>query len=453
MDGVNSTMSLSTPSRVLLSSAIALVVGGAIATTVCLIVRPVHEERTAVTGALAPDPAEFQYRFAIDKTDPMKEIDSTIAALDQRVKASNQPMDLAELSDLYYRRAQLAGDKQDYERAGELAQRSLAILPEPNGAALTMAKLANAKHEFREALRIAHDYKRRSVSVPTIRATAFLALGDLTAAAAEANRAVAMKADPNTYSMRALVMQAQGRDREAALDFAAAARAEDQGDMQGAARLRTLWGRFLLRRGERVAAAKLLDEAMRIVPDFTLAQAQRGELLLRSGQAREAAKTFEQAFATSRQVRYLIDQARALEVDGDVTNAEAIRKQVESIVRAELTEGGFGHRLDLIEVLVDRGNTPALTEAINLAREEVRLRPSAEAMYQLARAYARSGDLDQATLTMQQVLAQGAREPQFYELASRIEAKRGNQPRAALYTQLANELDPEASGWRTQGMP
>ncbi len=447
-------MPLSSRSKLLVTGAIALVIGGVIAAAIALLVWPVHKAPGVVAGKLTPNPAEVKYRFPIDPVDPRIEIDSTIKAFEERVKQPlPQPLDLTELSDLYLRRAQLAGDKRDYDRSGELAQKSLAMLATQNSATLTLAKLANARHDFRAALDLVATYKRPSPAVPTIQATAYLALGELPAAAAAANKAVVVKPDSNTYLMRALVMMAQGRDREAALDLAAAARAEDLGDPQGAARLRTLWGRFLLRRGERDAAGMLFDEALRIVPDFALAQAQRGELLLRSGLAKEAARTFEQAFATSRQVRYLIDQARALEVDGDVANAEAVRKQVESIVRAELGEGGFGHRLDLVEVLVDRGTTPALVEAIELAREEVNRRPSAETHYQLARAHARMHATEQAYLEIQAALAQGAHEPQYYELASRLETARANPARAAVYTQLANELDPDAHGWRTQGMP
>ncbi len=427
-----------------------MVIGGVIVGAIALIVQPVQQP--PVTAALAPSVAEVNYRFAVQTIDPRAELDSTIKALEARLNPT-QGLELAELADVYYRRAQLTGDKKDYDRSGELARQSLTILPTPNSAALTLAKLANAKHEFHEALKIAYEYKKRSVAVPTVRATAFLALGDLSSAALEANRAIEIKPDPNTYLMRALVLIAQGRDREAAVDFTTAARLEDHGDQQGAARLRTLWGRFLLRRGEREAAGMLFDEALRIAPDFTLAQALHGERLLRSGQAREAARMFEQAFAASRQVRYLIDQARALDVDGDLSNAGAIRKQVEGIVRAELAEGGFGHRLDLVEVLVDSGNTPALTEAINLAREEVRQRPSAESRFQLARAYARSGATEQAHIEIQGTLAQGAREAKYYELASRLEKARNDPGRTELYRRLAGEMDPGAHGWRNQGMP
>jgi tetratricopeptide (TPR) repeat protein len=238
---------------------------------------------------------------------------------------------------------------------------------------------------------------------------------------------------------------------------ASAARVEEPGDRQAAARLRALWGRFLLRRGELPGAARALDEALRIVPGFALATALRGELALRTGRARDAAQRFEQAFIASRQVRYLIDQARAYELAGDVTAADALRGQVEAVVRGEIGDGeigdgGLGHRLDLAEVLVDRGRPAELAEAVGLAREEVARRGSFEARFQLARALARVGAHDEARHEVQAALASGAREAQLYELAARLEAQRGNAAGAAMYTREADRLDPGASGWRGLGL-
>src|SRR5262249_58594383 len=99
------------------------------------------------------------------------------------------------------------------------------------------------------------------------------------------------------------------------------------------------------------------------------------------------------------------DQARAEELGGDPAAAGALRSQVESIVRGELGDGGLGHRLDLAEVLIDRGRPSELPEAIALAREEVARRGSFEARFQLARALARSGARDDARRQVQTALA------------------------------------------------
>src|SRR5690606_21674344 len=163
--------------------------------------------------------------------------------------------------------------------------------------------------------------------------------------------------------------------------------------------------------------------------EHPLALAQDGELLLRAGRAADARARFEQAFAASRQVRYLIDQARAQELAGDRPGADRLRAQVEKLVRPELTEGGLGHRLELAEVLIDRGAPADQNEAAALAREEVAQRPSADARFQLARALARTGDRGEALRQLQAALALGARAAPLYELAARLEQQRGNAAR------------------------
>jgi tetratricopeptide (TPR) repeat protein len=413
--------------------------------------------RGAGGSELAPAAAAVHYRYSTAKAaDVTAETGSTIAALEARVKAMpSSPFDYAELADLYFRRGQLDGDTEDYKTAEARARRSLALLPSPNPAVMTLAKLADVRHDFRDAIALAQQHQGRSSGAKIIIATAHLALGELAAAGEAAQAALAIKPDTGGYLMRALVMQAQGRDVEAAFDFANAVRVEEPGDLQGAARLRALWGRFLLRRGELPGAAMVLDEALRVVPGFALATAFRGELALRSGHAPDAAKLFEQAFIASRQVRYLIDQARAYELAGNAAAADALRSQVETIVRGELGEGGLGHRLDLAEVLIDRGRHAELAEAVGLAREEVARRGSFEARFQLARGLARAGARDEALHEVQAALASGAHEAQLYELAARLETQRRNPAGAAMYTRLADRLDPGgagASGWRGLGM-
>jgi tetratricopeptide (TPR) repeat protein len=235
-------------------------------------------------------------------------------------------------------------------------------------------------------------------------------------------------------------MQAQGRDAEAAFDFASAARVEQPGDVVAAARLRTLWARFLVRRGEFAGAARLLDEALRIAPGLPLALGCRGELALRTGDARGAARWFDEAFRGSRQVRYLIDEARAHELAGEPGIADALRGQVEAIVRRDLAGGDVGHRLDLVEVLVDRGAPAGLAEAVELARTEIARRGSFEVRLQLARALAGSGARDEALREVQTALASGAREVPLYALAAELEAARGNPAAAVLYTRQADRL-------------
>jgi tetratricopeptide (TPR) repeat protein len=398
-----------------------------------------------------------RYRFQVQPAvgtppaDPM----AGLTALEQRVAASAQPsaLDLGELADFYLRRAMLNADPRDYDKAEETAKRSLAVLPDPNGSIMTIAKIATARHDFTKAIEIATDYAKHGSGTGAfqILATSYLAIGELDKAA-EAAELMSAKPSTGASFTRALVEQAQGRDSEAEFDFEHAVALEENGDLPESARLRTLWGRFLLRRGDAAGAKLCLDEAVRIVPDYPLAVANQGELALRTGHPQEAKALFEKAFVSTRLVRYLIDEARAQEAGGDRDAADRTRTQVEKLVRAELAAGGFGHAMELVEVLVDRGQPADLVEAISVGREEIERRGSAEVKFQVARAYARSNKRFEGLPLIHAALASGAREARFYELASKLEAMDGNAPRAAMYEKEAVALDPGGTGWRTIGM-
>jgi tetratricopeptide (TPR) repeat protein len=415
-----------------------------------------HTPSTAApcVSELAPSADAIRYRFAVKATSVAaadSEIDSIITAFEARMKDKlASPFDLADLADAYYRRAQLTGDSAGYDRAEELAKASLAVLPFPNGVVIVQAKIANAKHNFREAIRIAHEMlsHKPSVGALTVLASAHLALGELDSATDAAEKAVALKPDSASYLMRALVLQASGRDAEASFDFARSCALEVQDANQESARARVLWGRFLLRRGELAGAAMLFTEALRIVPDFPLALANQAELALRRGDFKAARIGFERAFATSRQVRYLIDVARAQELAGDSAGADNARTQVEKIVRADLAEKAVGHKLDLVETLIDRGNPADITEAVTLGREELEHRPSADTRIQLARALYRSGARAEAMTQVHAALATGVRDARLYELAARLE----DEPRKSLYSREAAKVDPGNWGWRALGL-
>ena len=437
--------------------------GGAVVAAIASVAIAIGARRPAPPSlpppsVLAPDPQVVRYRYPIagaEQDAPAADLDSDITALAARTATpAGSPMDFAALADLYLRRAKLTGDRKDYDASEAAAKRSLELMSTQNGAVLVLAGLASARHDFRRAIELARQHTQgRSTGALMALATAHLALGEHAEASAAAEGLVTALPDAAAYLMRALVMEAQGRDAEAAFDFARAAADDEPGDLQEPARRRALWGQFLIRRGELAGARLVIDEALRLAPGHPLALQQDGELLLRTGHTKEARARFEQAFAASRQVRYLIDQARALDVAGDRPGADALRGQVEKLVRPELSEGGLGHRLDLAEVLIDRGAPADLDEAMALAREEVSRRPSAPARFQLARALARTGNPGEALRQVQAALALGAREAQIYELASRLEQRRGNAARSALYAREAARLDPGASGWRKAGLP
>ena len=335
---------------------------------------------TPAGGPLAPSAESVRYRHPIVAT-RAPELDATIAQLEARTRGSIvSPMELADLADLYMKRGDLA-------KAEATAQRSRALLPYPSTAPLTLARVASARHEFRTAIALAREHlmHTRSAAALSVLTASHLALGEHDRAAETASWAISLRPDSGAYLMRALVAAARARDADAAADFARAARREEGGDPDEAARLRALWARFLLSRGECTGAEIVLAEAQRIAPAHPLATAQRGHLAMKRGRPGEAARLFEEAFVASRQVRYLIDRAAAQDAAGAHRSAASTRAQAERMVRAELRDTGVGHRLELVELLADRGDRTALAEALPLAFAELALRPSPETRAQLIR--------------------------------------------------------------------
>lgn len=405
--------------------------------------------RTSAPGSAALSIEALQYRYPLGER---RSVTDTINELSPRAATPNATLaDYNELASLYLKRAVAEGSPEDYAAAEAMAAKSLAINPRGNAATLIPAKLANARHEFLKAIEItkADLAVRQSATAYGVLATAYLALGDLVEASRAADAAVRMQAGTGTYLMRALVLEKAGRDAEAAWDFEHAVAVEEAGDADEAARLRALWGRSLIRANRPADAARVLAEALRIAPEHPLALAQRGELLLRTGKLPEARAAFEKAFALSRQVRYLIDLARAQELSGDATAATETRNTVEKLVRADLAaSNSTGHRLELVEVLLDRGGAGPINEALAMAQEEVLARPSDATRFQLARAQLASGDRKGAQVHVAAILAMGVRDARVYELAARVE----DGPRAALYRTEADRWDPGGSKWRSLGL-
>lgn len=405
---------------------------------------------SARLAGVAPDPAAVRYRYAVAR-DPAAQTTSMIEQLEVRAATPiASPEDLGELAALYVRRALLDGDVEDYRRAEDMAHRSLALRASPNGATVVLARVASARHEFHKAIEIAREANRikPTAGAYDLIASASLALGDLEHASAAAEHAVTLGATPASFLTRALVLQAQGRDVEAAFDFAQAVKVETFGDPEEATRTRALWARFLIRCGELDGAALVIREALRITPGDPLALAQAGELALRRGRFAEARRSFEQAFATSRQVRYLIDLARAQTLSHDLRGAASTYTRVVQLVRRDLADRGLGHALDLVEVLIDRGRSADLAEAVTLATQEVERRPSAETRFQLARALWRTGARADAAIQIHAVLASGVHDARYFELAARIDGG----TRGRLYAAEAAKLDPANRGWRTLGL-
>ena len=319
-----------------------------------------------------------RYRFLVGQPRLM---DNQIPLLEKRTQRNPTPFDLTELSNFYFQQGHQSGDLSWFDKAEDAAKKSLALLAAPNGAKLTLAKIADARHEFPEAIRLAKEVLREKPTsgANMVLISSNLAMGNLAEAAKYADQAVTALPDLSAYMMRALVMAAQGRDEARRLRFSAYFSGRGPRRLYGCfenessvgalpASPRGLSGRggafrrvsenragepscFGFKRRDGVAARKLCARSEVSDGCFHCVEADAVSDFLRP---------CESAFRGS-------EYCRRGEENGGRND------------RAELVSGRYGHRLDLVTVLLDRGDPQDVREAVELAQKEITVRQSAEA--------------------------------------------------------------------------
>lgn len=388
--------------------------------------------------------ARYKFRVGTPKDETVQ-----LTFLEERVRVGRFPFfELNELAALYASRGKWTGDESWYDKAEATALRSLALVPKGNLAPkLVQAEVAFARHSFKDGLRLANEALAEAPnSEPALilLVTGYLAIGEYTEAIRHADRLAHYRPLPSNFALRAVALSSVGRDDEAAFDFDRALAVEDFGAPRESAWVRALYGRFLLRHGETSRAKRALREAARIHPQSHLAFSLLGENAALTGDWSEADRHFARAFELSPQARYLRGRAVANAAAGKTALAADLRTQAERMVRDDLTRGRFGHRLDLIPLLLDKGDESAVKEALALAEQESQTRRSHDALFWLATAQLQAKSAPAARETLRELLLQGERRAEFFELASRVEGAMGNRNRAAFYKKKARDTNPKA---------
>ncbi len=391
----------------------------------------------AVSWEAEPDPIIKVAKYKFSATSPIDASEET-RALEKRVAEHPQALDLSALASHYFRQGQISGDGSLIEKAKEAAENSLRLMSFNNSSSeILLARIAESRHEFSDAIRRGMAVLKKDsgrVSVLGLLANSELAIGDLPDATEHAEQYVDRMPGLESYGLRALIYAAQGRDSEAQSDFIRALEIEDVGELKESVRIRCLFARYLLRRGEYEHASVLLNEALRALPNYHLAFLNFGEIEMRQGNFKDAAIRFQSAFESSKQLAYMIHLARAKAAMADAAGSAEIRALAETLLRNEIKNSGIGHRLDLVTLLLDRGNAEDVKEALGLAIAERESRHSSTSLLVLARAYLAAGLVTEARRTSRQILRSGIRDSDVYDQAAAIELAIGNSRQAAFYT-------------------
>jgi len=403
--------------------------------------------RASAPPARSPEPPPGMvapYRYAPSRG---RVADAEVAFYKRRLRQHpNSGPDHALLAAAYLRQARATMEPAWYLLAEKEARASLSHQPFDNpGAVLALAQVAEARHDFSEAIAMARRTRVRGAVPPealTIAANANLALGRVPEAADAARTLVKQAPSTGAYTALAQSLLAQGKDGEALDAFQQALLREEPGEQESSAWLRGLLARHHLRRGRLTLAEEVNRQALRARPEYPLALFLMGEIAARRGLWEEAERQYEAAYRQAPLPAYLMAQARARAARGDRAGAEALWARAEGMVREQMAKGASAHRRDLARLLLARGRPQEVEEALRYARGEALMRRDAETLDTLAWALFAAGKPAQARTILLEALRFGVRDARLRLRLSEVEARLGNSEAAARERTRAREIDP-----------
>jgi tetratricopeptide (TPR) repeat protein len=404
----------------------------------------------------------FPYPYkTVSSDEALRKLEQDIAFYQQRTNLSpNDGLELASLAGAYLTKARVSGWANWYLLSEQAAKRSLANLPVFNhGAILVLAEIAEARHDFKEAIRLAEEvleYQPGNEAASSILVTANLARGNITEAQVVADVLAERLPTPGILSLRAFVHAAKGQDKLAQQDFETAIGLEQPGDAYSSAWLRTQLGKLHARHGRVKEAEILYNEALRIASDYALAQLSLADVKVKTGDYKTAAQLYQDVLDRAEDSSTVFDHValhglwRTKRLEDDMAGAEAAWHEAEVMLRQDAYSNTFGHPRELARLLLERGREKDLPEAFSLLQMELNNRRDPETLELTAWALMRMNQYENALAMIQEALSQGFQDAGLYHRAGIIEEKLGNTEKAQSYFDTALDIDPtfNAETWR-----
>lgn len=390
------------------------------------------------------------YRYSFERPLPgsvTQRLEQEMAFYQERIRHDpDGGMDRALLANAYIKMARATGEISWYLLGEQTAKESLVKLPFSNdGARLALARVATAKHDFRDAIKLSQQAKPGQDTL-AVAVTTNLALGQLPLARQASDRLVAHNPDLAALTMKGLVDVSQGKDQAAMQSFQQGLAAEEPEEAGSSVWARTLLGRLYFKRGQLEMADKLYRECLRVMPQYLPAMLNLAELDVRRGNYRAAEDRYSTIALTSQRSPTVYDHivfrgmARVKALQGDTKSANEWRDRAEVRLRQDLT--AFGHRRELARLLLERDRPQDLAEALSLMQQEIQVRRDAETLDTLAWVLSRLGRWQEAQQAMQEALRGGIRDAALFNRAGTIAQTLGNTTQSEAFFKAAHETDP-----------
>jgi tetratricopeptide (TPR) repeat protein len=404
----------------------------------------------------------FSYPYkTVSSDEALRKLEGDIAFYQERSNLSpDDGLELASLAGAYLIKARVSGWANWYLLSEQAAKRSLANLSVfNNGAILVLAEIAEARHDFKEAIRLANEvleYQPGNEAASSILITANIAQGNISEAQSVIDELVKRIPTAGILSLRALVEVAKGQDDGAQKDFEAAIKLEEPGDAYGSAWLRTQLGRLHTRHGRVKEAEVLYNESLRIASDFALAQLSLADLKVKTGDYKIATKLYQDVLDRAKDSSTVFDHValqglwKVNKLQNDEIAAMEVWTKAEAIIRKDVYSSSFGHPRELARLLLERGQEKDLPEAFTLLQTELSNRRDPVTLELTAWVFMRMNQYEDARSMIQEALGQGFQDAGIYYRAGVIEEILGHKSQAQNYFNQAVKIDSSfnAGTWR-----
>ncbi len=419
--------------------ALALVIGASVAA--CDDAPAVLETATTATTATTPTAPEPEQPHggaerALAYQPGATPTDVEIGERQQAVRNAPENVDAyLALAAIFVRKAREAQDPSVYRLAEDAVRAALSREPANVNALAIHAHILSQDHRFEEARVIAHRIVRAKPDDTTARIVlgdAELELGNYEAAVEMYQSAIDLRPDLRSYNRGAYMRWLHG-DYEGALDlYRLAAESGDLRDPETVAWCHTDLGEVEWTQGHLDRAKMAADAALQLHPSYAPALRLKARAMFAEGQTDDAIRYIEDAINARALPEDHLQLSEWLEARGDAERAREERERGLALVREDRRA---------VSIFLARHDQER-DRALELARQEVRDRPTIQSYDALALALTRSGRLSDARTAMDRAMHLGTADPRFFLHDALLRVSSGDREGALRSLGRANALNP-----------
>ena len=396
----------------------------------------------AYTAAQVP-PLATQRLAAAQR--PVDTTDQLIWDYQQRVRQNpDDVQSYAVLGAAYLQKARDTGDPTFYGKAQAVIDTALKHEPQNVDALIGAGTLANARHQFHDALRLGEQARALNPTVPRVYgviADAQTELGMYDQAIQTLQTMIDMRPDLSSFSRVSYARELHG-DLDGAIAMMQAAVQAGGPASENSAWVRVQLGNLFFAQGDLAAAEQQYQGTLTLLPDYVYAQAGLARVRAAQGQVRAAVALYQQSIARMPLPEFVIGLGELYQADGQPAEAT---KQYELVQAMQQLFKANGVDTDLELALFDADHGADARATVALARAAYSRRPSIKAADTLGWALLRAGQVDEARRYANEALRLGTRDALMLYHAGMIAQAQGDAAQARAWLNAALTLNPHFS--------